>query len=118
MKRLLIIIGIVLLPILASAQATGTSKLAFDQAAANLAEANSLTYKYYPDGAATGVTTTVTCTGSTSPFVCETPFPAFTPGSHTIQVTASNAAGESLKSAVFNFTFVVIPSAPVNLRIR
>lgn len=117
MKKLLIIVGIVLLPIIGLAQATGTSKLLFDQQAASLAEANGLGYKYYVDGATTGVSLTVTCTGVTSPFVCSAAFPAFTPGSHSLTLTASNAAGESAKSALFGFTFVVIPAVPSNIRI-
>lgn len=100
------------------AQATSANRLGWDQAAPTLAEANAYTYRQYPDGATTGtVLTGVVCTGTTSPFLCGVPFPAFTPGAHSIQLTAANAAGESLKSLPFNFTFVVIPSVPANLRI-
>lgn len=119
----LVVAGIVALSLsggVASAQTgTPTSKLAWDQAASDLATAQALTFKYYPDGATTGtVLTGVTCSGTAAPFVCAVNFPAFTPGSHTVQLTASNAAGESVKSASFSFSFVVIPAAPVNLRIQ
>jgi hypothetical protein len=118
MKKLMLAVLFVLIPVLTSAQATGSSKLTFDQQAATLAEANSLTYRYYPDAATTGITVAVACTGTVSPFVCQTPFPAFTPGNHSLTVTAANAAGETAKSAPLNFTFVVVPSIPQNLRIQ
>lgn len=119
-KRIIVSLALVLLPAIAHAQATTASKIDFDQQATTLAEANGFAYKYYPDGAATGIALTpVVCTGPASPFLCEAAFPAFTPGvQHNITITASNTAGESLKSTPFNFTFVVIPSAPTNLRIR
>jgi hypothetical protein len=106
---------------LASAQNTGTasSKIGWDQAGvASAAEAQALTYRYYADGSATGIVLTgVTCAGTTA-VTCQAPFPAFTPGSHTITLTAGNVAGESAKSSPFAFVFVVIPSAPTNLRIQ
>lgn len=110
----------VLLASAASAQ-TGTpsSKLVWDQAASDLATAQALSFKYYADGATTGTALAgVTCAGTASPFVCQVNYPAFTPGSHTLQLTATNAAGESAKSATFSFSFVVIPAAPANLRIQ
>ena len=98
--------------------ATATQKFAWDQDAPTLADAQGYTYKYYPDGSATGVTfQNVTCTGATSPFVCSAPIPAFTPGNHTITVTAGNIAGESAKSSPFAFNFVVTPGVPNNIRI-
>ena len=109
-----------LLATIASGQ-TGTpaSKLTWDQTAPDLASAAAYTYLYYPDGATTSVTlTAVTCTGTVSPFVCQVAFPAFTPGSHTLTLSASNVAGESAHSAPFAFVFVVVPSVPTNIRIR
>lgn len=103
---------------LLSAQATPASKLVWDQSAPTLVDANSYTYKYYPDGATTGITLTgVTCTGTASPFVCQVSWPAFTPSNHTLQLTATNIAGESIKSDPFAFVFVVTPAKPVNIRI-
>lgn len=107
----------------ASAQ-TGTplSKLRWDMQAATLAEANSYTYKQYADGAVLGTTLQgVVCVNSSlptvQPYSCDTLFTAFTPGVHTLQVSASNVAGESNKSVVLSFTFVVIPATPQNPRI-
>lgn len=107
------------LPSLAHAQATAQSKLGWDQAAPDLPTANGYTYRHYDDVSATGVPLTpATCTGTASPFACQAPFPAFTPGAtHTVAVTAANVAGESLKSTPLSFTFIVIPSVPANLRL-
>ena len=112
---------LLLIPVTANAQAVATDKLAWDQPAPDLATAQAYTYKYYPDNAATGVTLTgVTCTSSGTPAIisCRTTFPAFTPGSHTLTITAANVAGESAKSAVFTFTFVVVPGVPNTIRIE
>ena len=120
MKRLLLVVCCLLgAGVTAHAQTTSASQLAWDQGAANLATAQGLTYRYYADGSATPVTLSgVTCTGSAAPFVCTVAFPAFTPGAHTLQLAAANVAGESAKSLVLSFTFVVIPDAPANLRIQ
>lgn len=103
----------------ASAQ-TGTpaSQFVVDQAAPDLATSSSLVFKRYDDGATTGIATTFTCTGTASPFVCKAPFPAYTPGPHSVTFSASNAAGESPKSVPLTFTFVVIPATPANPRIQ
>src|SRR5215510_7867242 len=96
------ILLMLLFNILIQAQAIPTSKLAFDQAAPDLASAQGYTYRYYPDGATTGtVLTGVTCTGTISPFQCEVAFPSFTPGNHTLKLTAANIAGETAQSAPF-----------------
>ena len=101
----------------ASAQAALNKSLAWDQTGTTAVEAQAFTYKYYPDGAAVGVTLTgVTCTGT--PVACSVPFPAFTPGSHALTLTATNTAGESPKSSPFAFVFVVVPGAPSNIRIQ
>lgn len=106
-------------PAFAQAPVTGANKIGWDQAAPTLADAQGYTYKYYADAATTGITLAgVTCAGTTSPYQCEVPFPAFTPGNHTLTLTAGNLAGESVKSAPLSFAFVVTPGAPVNLRIK
>jgi hypothetical protein len=103
----------------ASAQQVGpTSKLVWDEPGPDLATVSAYIYNIYPDGATTlTVMAGVGCTGSASPFTCETNFPAFTPGQHTLILSASNVAGESAKSPSFAFTVVVVPSAPQNIRI-
>jgi hypothetical protein len=114
MKKVLLTLVLLLsFSSLAKAQATGVSKLGWDQTAPDLATAQAYNYKYYPDSATTGIALTpVTCTLVAGVIHCQAAFPAFTPGAHTITVTASNSAGESPKSGVLSFTFVVIPAAP------
>lgn len=119
MRRILLLLVLFAVPVSVFGQAAPGKKLAWDQAASSLAEAQAYTYKYYPDGATTGIALSgVTCAGTASPFVCDVAYPAFTPGSHTLTITASNAAGESVPSASFAFSFVVIPSSPTNIRIK
>ena len=102
----------------AQSQVVSASKIAWDQDAPTVVEAQGYTYKYYPDGFNVGnPLTNVTCAGNTSPFVCNAPFPPFVPGSHSIEITASNLAGESLKSNSLAFLFVVTPAIPRSLRI-
>ena len=122
MKKILFTVILLLIANVVSAQnpnAVATSKLGWDQEAITLAEVQGYTYKYYADAATTGIAlTSVVCAGSVSPFQCEAPFPAFTPGNHSIQITASNLAGESPKSTPpLDFTFVVTPVTPSRVRI-
>src|SRR3970282_66310 len=111
MRKALFAICLVLFcSVAAYGQATPTSKLGWTQGAPTLADAQAYTYKYYPDGSVTGVQfSIVTCAGTVSPFDCTTAFPAFTPGNHTIQISASNIAGEGEKSDPLSFNFVVTP---------
>lgn len=121
-------IGLALLLVLwlpASSQAqtaTPASRLAWDQVAPSLAEASSYVYEATYDGGALVVLTGVVCTGAASPFVCSAGFPAtFPSGAHMVQVRTVDIEGatrlESPLSAVFNFMFLGLPSAPTNLRI-
>jgi len=94
-------------------QGSSNQRFAWDQEAPTLADAQG-----YPDGSSTGIAFTgVTCTGTSSPFVCSAPIPAFTPGNHNITITASNVAGETAKSDPFAFSFVVTPAVPTGIRI-
>jgi hypothetical protein len=118
-KKILLAALLLAIPAFASAQVVPSDKIAWDQQAPDLASAQAYTYKYYPDGATTGITFTgVTCTSAGTPAVitCRANFPAFTPGAHTLTITATNAAGESPKSATFKFDLVVVPTAPTNIR--
>jgi hypothetical protein len=104
----------------AQGTATPAANLVWDQPnVANAVEAQAMTYYYYADGAVVAVVLSgVVCAGS-APVTCQVPFPAFTPGTHTLQLSAANAAGEGPKSAPpLSFTFVVLPSAPTNVRIQ
>jgi len=117
MRKFLTAILFLLFSVQILGQATLTSKLGFDQGGLSLAEVNAYIYRYYPDGAVNGINLITICTGVSSPFICVAAFPAFTPGMHSITITSSNAAGESPKSSAFSFTFVILPSAPLNPRI-
>jgi len=119
-KKMILVLFLLLIPVGLSAQATPISKLAWDMNAPTLADANGYTYKYYPDNATTGIAlTAVTCTGTASPFQCEVSYPAFTPGSHTLFLTATNIAGESPKqTSPFAFVFVVTPGTPFNIHTK
>jgi hypothetical protein len=100
--------------------ATPTSKVAWTQTGQDLATVNGYGYKYYADGSNTGVVfpTPVTCTVAGTAFNCVVNIPAFTQGSHTMTVTASNIGGESPKSTSITFTFTVpAPATPTVLHI-
>lgn len=46
------------------------------------------------------------------------PFPAMTPGSHSITITAYNVKGESAKPAPLTLTLIInVPAIPSNIRI-
>ena len=119
MKKILLVPSILLITSLLYAQAIPTSKFAWDQSAPDLTTVQAYTYKHYDDNSATGVAFVgVTCTGTASPFTCVVNIPAYTPGNHSITLSASNVAGESVKSAPFAFVFVVTPGSPANIRIQ
>lgn len=89
--------------------------LAWDQVAANLAEAQGLSYKFYADGSPAGAPLTgVTCSGTTSPFLCVTVgLPTLPPGNHTLTLTAVSADAESAQS---NSVSISVPQSPGNVR--
>jgi hypothetical protein len=119
MKKLLLVLLLLISPIMIGAQnATSSNHFTWDQPAPDLATANSYTYKYYPDALAGVTFSGVVCSGAATPFSCTVLIPAFTPGSHSIQLTASNLAGESAKSVSFPFIFIVSPGTPANIRIN
>ncbi len=118
--RVLILLLVFSASVSAQPQATPTSVFLFDQSAPDAATAQAYVYKLYADGSTTGQTLIgVTCAAGTATGVqaCRAPFPAFTPGSHSITLSATNAAGEGLKSAPFTFTLVAVPGQPSNIRI-
>lgn len=128
-KQLILAAGAIFLAVAASAQtppptiSTVANKVEWDQAAPDLATAQSLAYRHYDDNAAVGlVFPAVVCVGSVSPFVCSAPLPAFVTGAHSMQLTAAvTVAGstvESAKSLPVAFTFVVVPSVPGAPRIK
>ena len=121
MKKLLLALAFTFVAGSAFAQvATPVSKLAWDQGGQDLATVQAYTYQHYDDGSATGVVfppASITVTGIASPFTVTATFPAFTPGQHTVTVSASNVAGESGQSNSLAFNFVVQPVTPTNLRL-
>jgi hypothetical protein len=102
-----------------SAQAGPNTEFIWTQPARDAATAQALTYRYYVDGDADGkVLAGVTCAGAPT-ILCVAPVPAFTPGNHSIQLTAGNAAGETAKSVPFAFSYgSVLPEVPVGLKLR
>jgi len=90
--------------------------LAWDQPAGALGEAQGYAYDAVLDGGASVTLAGVVCTGGSSPYLCAAPVPVVAVGAHTVAVGARNAAGASPLSAVLNFVFVALPSAPRNLR--
>lgn len=126
MKKLVLLLSLLMLACATARAQTvvggaGAPRLfAWDISAPDLQTANAYTYKYYPDGGAGVVFTGVSCLASrdATTFVCTVSIPAFTPGNHVVQVTAANVAGESDKSETLGFVFVVVPGAPVRLRIQ
>lgn len=88
-----------------------TTKLAFDHDGINVDG-----YHLYTDAAAVGVVIQAVAIATPAPHF-ESPFPALTPGVHTLQVKAFNIAGESIGSNILSVRLVVIPNGPTNLRL-
>lgn len=82
--------------------------------------AQAFTYKLYSDAVVAGVTlTSVVCVNvSVGRTDCTVKIPAFTPGAHTVRVTASNGAVEGPKSDPLDFTLVAVPSKPTSLKVQ
>lgn len=102
------------------AQTTISVQLSWPQPAPDLASASGYTYRRYDDGATTGmVLTGVTCTGAASPFTCTSGVFAVTTGSHTLQMTAANSTGESIKvpTPPLAYAFTDIPFPPGDVRV-
>lgn len=130
MTRLLTILAgavvAVLVAVLVSAQlvprATADMRLAWDQEAASLADAQAYRYTAYVDGAGEGVAVAAECSGEASPFVCVTPLPVQSLGDHTVAIAAQQLLGEDLwsgeaRSEVFSFRVVDPVRAPGRLRL-
>ena len=117
MKRL-VLLGIILLPLMASAQSpvVGPKAIEWDQSATTRVEAQSLTYKLYLDASPGVILPSVSCTGGQSPFVCKANLPPLSAGTHDLALTASLDGQESAKSTVLSIQ-VVIVATPQNPRI-
>lgn len=86
------------------------TKLAFDHDGVNTDG-----YKLQVDGGEK-VAITPTCAVVGAVRTCEVPFPALTPGNHTLTIIAWNIAGEA-SSDPFVVTMVVVPGKATNIRI-
>jgi hypothetical protein len=86
-----------------------TTKLGFDHDGLNTDG-----YRLKVDDTVTLVT--ATCTGVNQARTCEIPFPALTPGAHTLWVIAFNTAGEA-SSDPFPVLVFVQPAKATNIRI-
>jgi len=90
----------------------------WNQTAPALTDANAYVYKYYLDGATMGsVFSGVKCTGSAAPFACAVKIPTFSPGQHSLTITAANSTGESAQSVPFAFVYGNPPPSPNNISI-
>lgn len=99
-------------------------RLAWDQPAANLAEAQSYSYRGYFDGANQGQQLTATCAGQGAPFQCFAAIPPLPTGNHTVQLSASvtlpqpdGRIVEGARSTAFSFRIFAGPPSPANIRI-
>lgn len=126
MKRTLIVcawlVALWVPPASAQVAALQSDRLAWDQQAASLADANGFKYQAYLDGAPAGVTLVVDCQGAASPYTCTARLPPLTPGQHTVQLTAAmvlpdSRIAESEKSPVFSFRVFVGPMPPAQIRL-
>ena len=110
--------------IISSAQAQ-TCKVQFDQDAPDLATAQAYQYQGFIDGSSTPVTIIATCSGTSSPFLCETGLPTSgqSNGSHTLALKSNIllSDGTTLPSSLsVSYAYLVVgpPATPKNLRIR
>lgn len=104
----------------AQGQVGSLSRMSWEQGAPTIQDAQSYLYMYYADGNATGLFISgVSCVQANveMTFTCSAPFPAFSPGTHTITLTARTEGMESDKSNVLTFRFIIVPVAPRLLRI-
>lgn len=98
----------------------GGGGVSWEQPGASLAEVQDLTYRIYQDALPPVVLTGVRCAAkSVSPWTCTAPFPTGSIGVvHTITLTASNAAGETVKSAPYTYVLVVVPRTPAKVGVK
>lgn len=95
------------------------SHLTWSEAGPDLPTVSGYSYQYFADGSTTAAALSgVSCSGTASPFTCSVSMPAFTPGSHSLTLVASDVAGASQPSSAISFTFVVAPSTPTGLAIK
>ncbi len=95
--------------------ATPANKLGWTIVGQTAAVAQAASYNMYVDGATTATALSgVVCVAAGSDASCSVPFPAFTPGNHSITLTQMISGVESGKSLPLAFTFVLVVT-PTNL---
>ena len=108
------------LPHIATAQAaTPASKLAWDQVGQSVATASGASYSVYIDtGTPIPLTGAVCVVGvPTTMATCTAPFPAMSPGAHTLTLTQVIAGAESPKSTPALAVVFVVVVTPTNIRV-
>jgi hypothetical protein len=128
-QPLLILLPLLALALLGAAQnvqaqtpVTSGQHFLWDEPAPDAATAAGYTYRYYTDNAATGtIFAGVTCVTSSTAGAqtCTVLIPAFTPGVHTVTLTAATSptGTESAKSSPITFTMIFVPAPPANFRV-
>lgn len=113
------ILVLVAVPCMAQVVATPQSRLGWDQEAADLAEAQSLTANLYVEGqvgAPIVLAGKICNAGTGTAFFCAATLPPFTSGLHTVRLTVGLAGMESAPSDPLTFR-VVIVQTPKGLKI-
>lgn len=118
---LLVLLGMSATPCFAQSPAVPTDRLGWTQSAGS-AEIAELTFSVYVDGSKLALPgATCVAAATTGLYDCLAPFPAMTPGAHTVELVAIRTMGptvvESVKSVPLAVTFVVVPSAPQSPRV-
>lgn len=105
----------------AQTPAVGTERIGWDQAAPDLATAQSYRADLEVDGQVLLTQQAITCTGQSSPFLCTLPWPPMTPGAHSLRLRVSEIVnGTALTSewsAAWGVVLKVAPASPQNLRL-
>jgi hypothetical protein len=111
-----------IVPAAAQTTALPNQALGWTQAAADLAEAQSLRYDLDLDGTTTALQGHM-CGNSTiaGQFDCFAPLPAMTPGAHILRLRSvrlvSGTELASAFSAPLNIVMIAVPSTPTNVRL-
>jgi len=116
-----LMVGGIAMPLSAQSPAVSSDRLGWTQQA-SASELAELTYAVFVDGTRQPLTGAICAPASAAgSYDCVAPFPAMTPGTHTIELVAIRTMGttvlESVKSAPLQVQFVIVPVAPANLRV-
>ena len=109
------------IPTVSLAQAANCD-VGWDQSGNSLAEVQAFKYEYFADGSINPVLAPTTCNGTQSPYLCKTPLPVKTIGTHTVTIKNSVLLSDGTYldggvSSLFTYRIVNPPIAPANLRL-